>query len=391
MLEPALLRRWHLDGMSLSFMSVTFMTGMVAALMMPTLSLFLTNEVQVRPLLVGLFYTVNALTGIVVSQLLARRSDDRGSRKRLILGCCLSGIAGGALFAVSREYGMLLTFGVLLLSLAATATPQVFALAREYTDSEGRPAVMFTSVMRAQFSLAWVLGPPLAFAVAAQWGFSMLFMAGSLVYWLCALLVWRRLPDLARPADRSGQAAGGFRRDADVRRLFFCSLLMWTCNSMYLINMPLYVSHELGLSQGLAGWMMGTAAGLEIPVMLLAGHYCGRVGKKPLMLLAGLAGCLFYVGMSQVQAPALLLGMQACNAVFIGIVAGIGMAYFQDLMPGKPGQATTLFTTSARSGSILAGGLAGVVAEWWSYHGVFVVAIGLALLALGMGSRVRNA
>lgn len=47
------------------------------------------------------------------------------------------------------------------------------------------------------------------------------------------------------------------------------------------------------------------------------------------MRLAAAAGILFYVGMLLVHTPALLLALQALNAIFIGILAGIGMLYFQ--------------------------------------------------------------
>ena len=62
----------------------------------------------------------------------------------------------------NRHYLTLITCGVLLASLANTAMPQLFALAREYADNSAREVVMFSSVMRAQLSLAWVIGPPLA-------------------------------------------------------------------------------------------------------------------------------------------------------------------------------------------------------------------------------------
>ncbi len=52
--------------------------------------------------------------------------------------------------------------------------------------------------------------------------------------------------------------------------------------------------------------------------------------------------------------------MQALNAIYIGILAGIGMLYFQDLMPGQAGAATTLYTNTTRVGWIIAGSLAGV-------------------------------
>ena len=88
------------------------------------------------------------------------------------------------------------------------------------------------------------------------------------------------------------------------------------------------------------------------------------------MRVAAVAGLLFYVGMLTVHTPALLLALQLLNAIYIGILAGIGMLYFQDLMPGQAGSATTLYTNTTRVGWIIAGSLAGVVAEIWNYRGV---------------------
>lgn len=386
-----LLSRVRLDLATGSFMGVTFLAGCGAALFVPTLSLFLTDAVGVSPLMVGVFYTCNAVMGILVSQLLAKRSDRRGSRRMLIFYCVLIGILACLVFAFSRQYWVLLTLGIFLLSVSATASPQMFALAREYSDSKGERGVMFTAFLRAQFSLAWVVGPPIAFAVSLHYGFAALFTLGVLIYGLSAALVWFGLPEAGRVTAGKVGAADGFRTNADVRWLFFASMAFWTCNSMYLINMPLYVSRELHLDQSLAGWMMGTAAGLEIPVMLVAGHLSSRWGTKPMLLLAGIAGVFFYIGMSTLHAEWQLLALQLGNALFIGILAGLGMVYFQDLLPGQPGLATTLFTNSVRTGAILAGGLAGVIAQWWSYFGVFVVAIGLASLALVLLWRVKPA
>ena len=76
--------RLSVDGTWLSFMVVTFLSGVGAALFVPTLSLFLTEDVGASPLAVGCFYTCNALAGILVSQRLARYSDRQGSRRQLI-------------------------------------------------------------------------------------------------------------------------------------------------------------------------------------------------------------------------------------------------------------------------------------------------------------------
>ena len=379
----------HFNRTLLVFMAVTFLSGTGAAFFVPTMSLFLTEHVGASPFEVGCFYTCNALAGILLSHSLARYSDRQGGRKKLIQFCLSFGILACLVFALSRNYWVLVSLGIVLLSIGATASPQLFALAREHSDARGERSVMFTSLMRAQFSLAWVLGPPVAFAVSIHAGFTWLFLLGAGVYLCSVVLVWWGLPNGPLPMAGSRVELAGFRHSRDVRWLFFASTLLWMCNSMYLINMPLYISRELHLSQGLAGWMMGTAAALEIPIMLVAGYLSARWGKKPMLLLAALAGCCFYVGMSSFSSPQALLVLQVANALFIGILAGLGMIYFQDLMPGQLGQATTLFTNSIRSGAIVAGLLAGLIAEYWSYFGVFVLAIGVTALAMVLLWRVR--
>lgn len=384
----------RLNGVYAAFMLVAFMMGVAGALQAPTLSLFLSREVGAQPFWVGLFYTVNAIAGILVSLWLAKRSDSRGDRRRLIMFCCLMAVGNALLFAFNRHYLTLITCGVMLASIANAAMPQLFALAREYADSSAREVVMFSSVMRAQLSLAWVIGPPLAFMLALNYGFTTMFSIAAGIFVISLALIAIKLPSVPRVEQPSEEAAalaqaGGWQ-DKNVRMLFIASTLMWTCNSMYLINMPLYITRELGLEEKLAGLLMGTAAALEIPFMLLAGYYTRRFGKRPMMLLAVLAGVGFYGGLVTLSSQHALIALQLLNAIFIGIVAGIGMSYFQDLMPGRAGVATTLFSNSIRTGSIMAGAIAGTVAELWSFHGVFMVAAALALMALAACWRVPN-
>lgn len=181
-----------------AFLLIAFLSGIAGALLTPTLSLFLATEVKVRPLWVGFFYTANAVAGIVVSFLLAKRSDHRGDRRMLVLLCCLMAIGNCLLFAFNRDYLTLITVGVLMSAVASTAMPQIFALAREYADSEAREVVMFSSVMRAQLSLAWVVGPPLSFALALKYGFMVMFLIAAATFAVCTLLVWFTLPSVPR-------------------------------------------------------------------------------------------------------------------------------------------------------------------------------------------------
>lgn len=382
----------RLNGVYAAFMIVAFMMGVAGALQAPTLSLFLSREVGAEPFWVGLFYTVNAIAGILVSLWLAKRSDSRGDRRTLIMICCLLAACNALLFAFNRHYLTLITCGVLLASIANAAMPQLFALAREYADSSAREVVMFSSIMRAQLSLAWVIGPPLAFMLALNYGFTAMFSIAAGIFVISLALIALMLPSVARvaqPADVPVTQVSGWG-DKNVRRLFIASTLMWTCNTMYIIDMPLWISADLGLPDKLAGILMGTAAGLEIPAMILAGYYVKRFGKRRMMTLAMAAGVLFYIGLIFFHSQHALLVLQLFNAVFIGIVAGIGMLWFQDLMPGRAGSATTLFTNSISTGVILAGVIQGALAQSYGHAVVYWVIAGISVFTLALTSRVKD-
>ncbi|WP_231321662.1 sugar efflux transporter SetA [Escherichia coli] len=382
----------RMNGVYAAFMLVAFMMGVAGALQAPTLSLFLSREVGAQPFWIGLFYTVNAIAGIGVSLWLAKRSDSQGDRRKLIIFCCLMAIGNALLFAFNRHYLTLITCGVLLASLANTAMPQLFALAREYADNSAREVVMFSSVMRAQLSLAWVIGPPLAFMLALNYGFTVMFSIAAGIFTLSLVLIAFMLPSVARvelPSENALSMQGGWQ-DSNVRMLFVASTLMWTCNTMYIIDMPLWISSELGLPDKLAGFLMGTAAGLEIPAMILAGYYVKRYGKRRMMVIAVAAGVLFYTGLIFFHSRMALMTLQLFNAVFIGIVAGIGMLWFQDLMSGRAGAATTLFTNSISTGVILAGVIQGAIAQSWGHFAVYWVIAVISVVALFLTAKVKD-
>lgn len=389
--SPAVSSAKSFDLTSTAFLIVAFLTGIAGALQTPTLSIFLTDEVHARPAMVGFFFTGSAVIGILVSQFLAGRSDKRGDRKSLIVFCCLLGVLACTLFAWNRNYFVLLFVGVFLSSFGSTANPQMFALAREHADKTGREAVMFSSFLRAQVSLAWVIGPPLAYALAMGFSFTVMYLSAAVAFIVCGVMVWLFLPSMQKEFPlATGTIEAPRRNRRDTLLLFVICTLMWGSNSLYIINMPLFIINELHLPEKLAGVMMGTAAGLEIPTMLIAGYFAKRLGKRFLMRVAAVGGVCFYAGMLMAHSPVILLGLQLLNAIFIGILGGIGMLYFQDLMPGQAGSATTLYTNTSRVGWIIAGSVAGIVAEIWNYHAVFWFAMVMIIATLFYLLRIKD-
>ncbi len=389
--SPAVSSAKSFDLTSTAFLIVAFLTGIAGALQTPTLSIFLTDEVHARPAMVGFFFTGSAVIGILVSQFLAGRSDKRGDRKSLIVFCCLLGVLACTLFAWNRNYFVLLFVGVFLSSFGSTANPQMFALAREHADKTGREAVLFCSFIRAQGSLSWGIGPARAFALAMGFSFTVMYLSAAVAFIVCGVMVWLFLPSMQKELPlATGTVEAPRRNRRDTLLLFVICTLMWGSNSLYIINMPLFIINELHLPEKLAGVMMGTAAGLEIPTMLIAGYFAKRLGKRFLMRVAAVGGVCFYAGMLMAHSPVILLGLQLLNAIFIGILGGIGMLYFQDLMPGQAGSATTLYTNTSRVGWIIAGSVAGIVAEIWNYHAVFWFAMVMIIATLFCLLRIKD-
>lgn len=378
---------------SVAFMGVALILGIAGALQMPVVSLFLTKGTGASPMMVGVFFTVNAIAGVAVSQLLARRSDAGGDRRLLILACCAIAIGNALLFAFNRNFTLLLTLGVVMSSIAATAMPQLFALARQYADDMGSEVVKFTTRMRVQISLSWIIAPPVAFFTVAHFGFTALYATVALLFVLAFALVLSLLPSLQVapkpvPTEEAPHAAP---KNRDAWFLFMALVLLWGGDAMYLIDMPIYVTGMQNVAEDFAGWLLGIGAGFEVLIVMFIAPLIQRFGKRPLLLIAALCAALFYAGMAFVTTPLALIAIQILNALFIGIVGGMGMLYMQELLPGAPGTASTLYSNSVSTGAIIAGLLQGVVREHLGHQPVYWTAMAISLLAFGLLLRVKKA
>ncbi|WP_279083902.1 sugar efflux transporter [Gilliamella apis] len=376
-----------------AFLVTTFIIGVAGALQSPTLSRFLSFEVGADPRLVGLFFSINALASIIGSYLLAKYSDNKGDRRKIVIFCCLMGLANSLIFAYSRNYYVLITLGVFFAALASAAMPQVFAMAREYAEKSGRNAVAFNSLIRAQLSLAWVIGPPLSFGLAIHYGFTSMYLCAMSMFIISMFVVAVFLPPVEKKSISSlspsqlATANQSIFTNRNVMCLLLSTIFMWTANMMYIIDMPIYVETVLHLSDSLPGTLMGLAAGIEIPVMIIAGYMVPALGKRNLFFIAIICGILFYVGMIVFTDPTMLYVLQLFNALFIGIVANIGIIYFQDLLPTRMGVASTLFNNGIICSVILAGIIQGFVSQAYGHEiiywiGLVMVTISFAFCAL---------
>ncbi|MGB2078698.1 MAG: sugar efflux transporter, partial [Vibrio sp.] len=349
--------------------------------------------VEVRPLLIGLFFVIMTVTGVLISQLIAWFSDQGLDRKKLIIFANAMGAIGFIIFSFSRNYVVLLFSASVFISASSAALPQVFALAREILDKQNKPSMRFNSILRAQISLGWVIGPPIAFFIANHWGFQALFSLAAFMFVLLMLIVNFGIPTTPKASIEMSkpEIEDSLWRDKDIILLSLSFLLMYAGNNVYLISMPLYITQSLGFDPSLAGILMGTAAFIEIPIMLIVGNYATRLGKKPLILASVGAGVLFYIGVLINQSEIGFIALQVLNGTFIGVTAALGIAYFQDLKPSKMGQVTTLYSNAIKTGGILGSASAGVIADFSSLQHVFYAALVMVIVAFIAMYKVREA
>ncbi len=379
---------------------LTFAMGVVGALLLPTLSIFFADEVGVSPFWVGIPYAGIAIGSIVYNQLIGAWSDSLKDRRMLVVALCVVGVLGCLVFALSRHYWLTCLSAIFLLSLAMVAFSQILAYSLEYAESSLplERIALFNAVVRAQIAFAWVAGPPAGFLIASHWGFTSLYSVAAGLFAAVAIVSPKMLPAL-KVENHSGDVAelkSGLWRGLDVRSrwsLALCVLafsLMWCVNNAYLISLPLHLTRNLDISISWVGWIMGAAAGLEVPVMLLAGVLAARMNPLTLVRASALAGLVLYAGVYWADQLWQLFALQLANAVFVGVLAGLGVSVVQEMLPGRAGSASALYTNTTHVGTLLSSVLISGVAEAYGYLSVFIANMVLVVIAGGLFMLVRG-
>lgn len=384
-----------------------FVIGVVGALVLPTFSVFLAKEIGVRPLLVGLPFAGIALTSIFYNQWIGHWSDKLADRRPLVAGFCFTGVITCVIFALSRNYWLVAITAVFLFSLAMVSFSQMLAYSLDYAETAIAPEriPLFNAIVRAQIAFAWVAGPPVGFLLASYFGFAFAYGVVAALFGLVGFLSLKLLPrlkqdlvgdDMAVKAEAVMPPLSRALTPAAKRSLILCLIafsLMWGANNAYLISLPLHLKDNLDIDTTWSGWIMGTTAFFEVPFMLLAGHLAARVSLIRMILLSGVAALCLYAGIFLSADLWQFFALQIFNAIFIGVLAGLGVSVIQDLLPGRSGSASALYTNTTHMGNLLSSLMVGVVADYFGYQSVFLVNIlivAMAIIAFAMVKPARD-
>ena len=423
-----------------TYVVVCVLIATSGSLFAPVMSYYLNTELGFDPIHISIVFALLPLATIAIVQTIARFSDMGLQRPMIICIASLFGI-GSSLVLYSRpDFVTMCTIGLICLGTHPVAFPQIFASAREFAIKHVKQgSLMFTTFLRSLTSLSWVVGPPLAYAIALGGSFNLLFTVTAVMFFLCFLASYFFLPNVfdanqgesspddkastetnaAASADGSAeanadgkasaeassadgaanqepgteqvnQAAKAARfagakvawwKDGSVMMLFAGTGLIFTAFSSYISSMPLYVTQELELSTNLPGYIMGLAAFLEIPLMFLAARLSKGIGLKTVVVIGAISLVVFLALLHFAHTEKQMLAIQFFSALYIAFVASMGMVFFQELLPTIPGQATSLYINASTSGQIAGGALISLASSG-SYLVIYEVGIGIAALGV---------
>ncbi|PKF62319.1 MFS transporter [Psychromonas sp. psych-6C06] len=367
----------------LIYLCACLFNGFSSAFISPLLSLYLIDELKVSPISMGILIAVMIISGVAVSQYFAKKSDQGASRKGIILMGQLGFVVSTVILALTRNYYIALASVIFFMSFSACSLPQIFAMGRNYADKYlGEKAVFFVTMMRASIAVAWVVAPPLAFLVNDLFGFTQTFLIAASCGAMVFIIVFAGLPNLHLEVSKRPEKLVRWQQIPGVLFFLLCIFFAFSANSMYITSISLYVTQELQFASKWAGYFMGIAAFIEIPIMLSAGYLSRRFGSQQLIFVACISGLIFHGGLLIATAPWQFMVLQLFNGLFIGINACLGMVVVQDLMKKQMGLASTLFSNSQMLSILLSSLMVGLIAQYFSYYAIFIVSSAFCAMAI---------
>lgn len=363
-------------------LGLVFLTsGLSVALVVPFMSLFLDSEVHAGPVRTSVFLVAAPMAGVAVAWAIGRVSDRWPIRRQLLIIASVAGVVGTSLTAVVRNYWLLLAVAVTVWAVANSLFPQTFAFARQVLDrGDPKRAALGISALRTVFSVAFVAGPPLAAVLLAAGGFRSVYLGAAVMYAVAAVVAFLWLPNVdAPPPAPTAESPGGATAG---RRVIVLTITGFVLLQTPLVlggqTLPLFVSTDLGGTVTDAGLLFGLCAALEIPIMLGLGVLSTRVPIRALILVGAVAGVGYHALAASAHAVWVLVAGQIINALYISAISALGIPYVQDLMPGRPGHATTMFANTFPMGQMLAGPLFGL-AQSTGYRLAYVLSFALSV------------
>jgi MFS family permease len=277
---------------------------------------------------VGIFFTLSMIAPLLFQILGGWLSDAIGRVQAIAIGS-LAGLVGYILFVVSPSWGWLLLAMVGLSMASSFVGPSFQALVAEESAEASRGKVY--GITMGVFQVVGVIGAPLGGLIADKYGFKMMFMAATGLYFLATLL---RL-GLARMIRKEQKVSVAAPSLSHLKTSLLSIIALLTAGGIVTwifisdgigdvsFNMvgnlfPLYMNNIMGLSKTQVGVLTAIASIATMLFITLGGILSDKRGER-----VGIVLGYFLLG-AALFAMVNVAGFY--GLVFAWILVGIGQA-----------------------------------------------------------------
>ena len=360
--------------------------GMINASIYPYQSLIAIDRIGLSEPAFALVLVMASITAVTASVWFGILGDQRGNRRRIALVTCAASTTGVALMLIAPGPVALILCHGLLIPVASSIFGQLFALARLASPSDpvARDKIMLTirAVMSASF-LGMLIFWTYAFGAGAD--VMAIYVSAGLASAGLLLLIVIGWPRDGATAWQDNPSGLNFKQAmAEIARPFVLSrlLLLGAINSagvLYMVLVSLIFDTSLTRDASDVALYVGLIAGWEVPFLLLLPRLTARISRSTLIA----AGAAIYI----IHLIAMPILADTPYIWAMTLVAGIGgtamislpIAYYQDMLHGRPGTAGAMLALQKLVADVLAAAAFALGTAIGGYQTVAVLGAAVAL------------
>ncbi|MET0438336.1 MAG: MFS transporter [Devosia sp.] len=378
-----------------------FFSGVTYAATMPYASLVGVDTLGMSPGWFASVMSVGAVLGTFVSLGLGYLSDKLPDRRLLVLITALAGVVGhGMIYLWPTQFSFMIAMAVVM-PLAGACYGQCFAYVRVYyvRHMPARADFMVTA-LRTVFTLAWIIVPPVAGWVAAQFSIFNVFLMSSLSYavmgGIFALLISDKTTAVQMPAPVRAEGASllsTFALPLGTLAGLLGLIVMTAAMRILTFTVSLFIVTDLGGTLTDVGFYAGITAAVEAPCMLLLAYLTTKLSKETLLAAAGIVMAVFIGLASILTSMTALYWLLILNGLGTAALMSVNIPYLQDAIKGRVGLSTSLMDVVAIAANLLGATAFGLLTSGGNYRFALMVAAGVsvagaAIMAFGNLSRL---
>lgn len=365
-----------------------FFSGITYAATLPYASIVGVETLGMSPGFFATLMAIGGLVGTLVSLVLGYVSDKLPDRRLLLLLSTIAGVvANWVVYAFPTQFGFAFS-AIVLMPFAGASFSQCFAYIRVYyAKHKPERADFMVTTLRSVFTAAWVIVPPLAGWVAAEFSVFNVYLMAAIAYVviaaICALLMAD--PSTAVQAPPPVRAEGAsllstFALPLSTLGGLISLIVMTTAARILTFTVPLLIITNLGGSITDVGFYAAITAAIEVPSLIIWSWLGLRFSKEVLLGSAGLLLAAFLIGAAMSPSVPVLFWLLILNGFATAALMGLNISYVQEAIKGRVGLSTSLLDVIAISANLLGATAFGVLTSGGDYRFALMVGAGVAVL-----------